>query len=526
MTGEERPLSIKLTNPGNIDWYYGSGNTAYNTVQDAINTVPEAIRLGKTVGVLSGNTLVELWWSTGTTDNDLVVKTNGAANVDLSDYYTKEQSDSKYLTGYTVDFSNYYDKATSDSRFQPVGYYLTGLTSDLVTSALTFTPENAANKNIVNGYAGLNSSGLIPLNLFPDKLLGNVKYKGTYDGNTISSSDSALNGLALPVADSGNTGYYFILTSGITYSGVTFNVGDWIISDGSAGWNRVQNSDAVTTVFGRNGNIVANSSDYAAYYLPVSSGATITANTASITSLQNNVYTKSQSDAKYLTGITSSGITQALGYTPESGLTFNNGLTRSGNTISNNLITGIAGGQTIYGGTASSNSLTLSSTANAAKGKILFGTSAYDELNNVLAIGANSAGNFMSTSIPMIVRAVSSSNLGGFLGIEAPSGSTGFNIKSGGLEAGFYLYAGSNTTNNRLFRINNRANTLAFETLNDAGTAIGNTVLNINATGSTTTAFDVEITNATKGIILRDAGDGTRRRITVVNGVLTVSAPL
>lgn len=37
---------------------------------------------------------------------------------------------------------------------------------------------------------------------------------------------------------------------------------------------------------------------------------------------------------------------------------------------------------------------------------------------------------------------------------------------------------------------------------------------------------DIEITDATKGIILKDAGDGSRRRLTVVNGVITVSAAL
>ena len=71
----------------------------------------------------------------------------------------------------------------------------------------------------------------------------------------------------------------------------------------------------------------------------------------------------------------------------ESVLTFSTGLTRSTNTITNNLSTGISGGQSVIGGTASGNNLTLSSTTNATKGKILFGTSAYDEVNNRLGIG-------------------------------------------------------------------------------------------------------------------------------------------
>lgn len=47
----------------------------------------------------------------------------------------------------------------------------------------------------------------------------------------------------------------------------------------------------------------------------------------------------------------------------------------------------------LKGGSGSGNNLTLSSTSNATKGKILFGTSAYDEANNRLGIGTNSPSN-------------------------------------------------------------------------------------------------------------------------------------
>jgi len=58
--------------------------------------------------------------------------------------------------------------------------------------------------------------------------------------------------------------------------------------------------------------------------------------------------------------------------------TFSTGLTNTAGTITANLSTGVAGGQGVIGGTASGNALTLSSTSNATKGKIFFGTSAYD----------------------------------------------------------------------------------------------------------------------------------------------------
>jgi hypothetical protein len=68
-------------------------------------------------------------------------------------------------------------------------------------------------------------------------------------------------------------------------------------------------------------------------------------------------------------------------------LIFSTGLTDTSGTITSNLSTGVSGGQSVVGGTASGNNLTLSSTSHATKGKIIFGTSAYDEVNNWLGIG-------------------------------------------------------------------------------------------------------------------------------------------
>ncbi len=64
------------------------------------------------------------------------------------------------------------------------------------------------------------------------------------------------------------------------------------------------------------------------------------------------------------------------------------GITLTGTVFSNKLSTGVAGGQSVNGGTAAGNNLTLNSTTNATKGKILMGaSSAYDEVNSRLGIG-------------------------------------------------------------------------------------------------------------------------------------------
>ena len=93
--------------------------------------------------------------------------------------------------------------------------------------------------------------------------------------------------------------------------------------------------------------------------------------------------------AKSVNGVnanSSGDVTISVGST----YTFSTGLTNTASTITNNLSTGVSGGQSVIGGTASGNSLTLSSTSNATKGKLLFGTSAYDEVNNRLGIGTTS----------------------------------------------------------------------------------------------------------------------------------------
>lgn len=71
--------------------------------------------------------------------------------------------------------------------------------------------------------------------------------------------------------------------------------------------------------------------------------------------------------------------------------TFSTGLTDTASTITANLSTGKAGGQSVIGGVATSENLTLSSTAHATKGSIIFGTSSYNEVANTLGIGTTAS---------------------------------------------------------------------------------------------------------------------------------------
>ncbi|MCC7436249.1 hypothetical protein IT402_00005, partial [Candidatus Nomurabacteria bacterium] len=91
---------------------------------------------------------------------------------------------------------------------------------------------------------------------------------------------------------------------------------------------------------------------------------------------------------------------------------------------------GISGGTTLVGGTGSGENLTLVSTSNATKGKILFGTSGYDEVNNRLGIGTASPSAALSVGSSSQFQVNSSGAIAAATGITS-SGTITFSSISG-----------------------------------------------------------------------------------------------
>jgi hypothetical protein len=116
------------------------------------------------------------------------------------------------------------------------------------------TYQVTSEKGEPNGYASLDSNGKVPLVQINDALIGNVNFQGLWNASTNTPT------LANPPA-SGTKGYYYIVSTAGTFAGISFEVGDWIISDGTA-WGKVDNTDAVSSVFGRTGNVTAANGDY------------------------------------------------------------------------------------------------------------------------------------------------------------------------------------------------------------------------------------------------------------------------
>ena len=146
-------------------------------------------------------------------------------------------------------------------------------------SGTTITYDNStyqvtSEKGQPNGYASLDSNGKVPLTQINDALIGNVNYQGLWNAATNNPT------LANPPS-SGTKGYYYIVSTAGTFASISFEVGDWIISNGSA-WQKVDNTDAVSSVFGRTGNVTATNGDY---------------NTSQVTENTNLYYTEARVSA-------------------------------------------------------------------------------------------------------------------------------------------------------------------------------------------------------------------------------------
>lgn len=98
-----------------------------------------------------------------------------------------------------------------------------------------------------------------------------------------------------------------------------------------------------------------------------------------------------------LKGLTSTPAGDRLLYADSSknllAATVGNGVALSGGALSNTLITGLSGGQTIQGDTASGGNIRIDSTSHATKGRInLNGTSTYVDAAGILVVGFTTYG--------------------------------------------------------------------------------------------------------------------------------------
>lgn len=121
------------------------------------------------------------------------------------------------------------------------------------SESITNLDKNKVNKSslgIASGVATLDANAKVPMSQINDSLLGNVQYQGLYDVSTNTPN--------LDIVET--KGHYYVVSVAGDRFDISFEVGDWIISNGVT-WDKVDNTDAVSSVNGRTGNVVITKED-------------------------------------------------------------------------------------------------------------------------------------------------------------------------------------------------------------------------------------------------------------------------
>jgi hypothetical protein len=111
-------------------------------------------------------------------------------------------------------------------------------------------------KAVANGVATLDSGGTVPLSQLPP--LGDLNYQGAWNANTNTPTLTS---------SVGTKGYYYVVSvAGTTnLNGITdWQVGDWAVFNGSV-WQKIDNTDAVTSVNGYTGAVTLTYTDVGAF---------------------------------------------------------------------------------------------------------------------------------------------------------------------------------------------------------------------------------------------------------------------
>ena len=109
---------------------------------------------------------------------------------------------------------------------------------------------------------------------------GQVNYKGTW--NAATNTPTLVN-----PPDALSKGDYYVVSAAGTQFGISFAMGDWIISSGTA-WEKVDLTDAVSSVFGRTGAVVGVSTDYSAVGITNTAIGAANPSTGAFTSLSSS----------------------------------------------------------------------------------------------------------------------------------------------------------------------------------------------------------------------------------------------
>jgi hypothetical protein len=267
---------------------------------------------------------------------------------------------------------------------------------------------------VANGVATLDGSGTVPVSQLPAAVLGALSYQGTWNATTNTPTLTS---------SVGTKGYYYVVSvAGTTnLNGITdWQIGDWAVFNGTA-WQKIDNTDAVTSVNGYTGTVVLTNTDISGF----GTMSTQNANSVAITGGAINGTTIGATTQADITGNTISAFTKfvATDYYAQS-ITGGN-LRTSGGTSLVNWDGGGSGNVTINGGLLANPANKNVSIAPTGTGTATINPATAGTINNMVIGGTTPlAGSFTDLSVTGTTKFDGSEGTSGQVLTSAGAGNT------------------------------------------------------------------------------------------------------
>jgi len=216
------------------------------------------------------------------------------------------------------------------------------------------------------GVATLDAAGKVPISEIPDSIIGALSYQGTWNASTNTPTLTS---------SVGTKGYYYVVSvAGTTdLNGVTdWQVGDWAVYNGTA-WQKIDNTDSVTSVNGFTGAVVLTTTNISEgtneYFTTARARASVSAGTGISYDNSTGVITNSAPDQTVV--LTGAGTTSITGTYPSFTITSNDAYVGTVTSVGG---TGTVSGITLSGTVTSSGNLTLGGTLDLSSPPAIGGT--------------------------------------------------------------------------------------------------------------------------------------------------------
>jgi hypothetical protein len=187
------------------------------------------------------------------------------------------------------------------------------------------------------GVATLDAGGKVPVSELPAAVLGALSYQGTWDASTNTPTLTS---------SVGTKGYYYVVSvaGNTNLNGITdWLVGDWAVFNGSI-WQKVDNTETVTSVNGQTGTVVLTTTNIAEgtnlYYTDVRARAAISAGTGISYNNTTGVVTNAAPDQTV--SITGAGTSVVTGTYPNFTVTSNDAFVGTVTSVAATAGTGIS----------------------------------------------------------------------------------------------------------------------------------------------------------------------------------------